>query len=84
MSNEGLGDISAVRSKQSSIRDRSCGYRPTTGDEHISAPDITITVGDESSPTPEGALNRILEECRKPKYAFVRTFDGHRYTRKIR
>ena len=84
MSNEGLGDIPADRSKQSSIRDRSSGYRMVSGDAHISAPEITITIGDESSSLPEGASKRILEEIRKPRYAFERTFDGHRYTRKIR
>lgn len=84
MSNEGLGDIPAVRSKQSSIRDRSSGYSLVSGDAHISAPEITITIGDESSPMPDGALNRILEEIRKPRYAFERTLDGNRYTRKIR
>lgn len=84
MSNEGLGDIPAVRSQQSSIRDRSSGYSLVSGDAHISAPEITITIGDESSPMPGGALNRILEEIRKPRHAFERTFDGRRYTRKIR
>lgn len=84
MSNEDLGDIPAVRSKQSYIRDRSSGYRLVSGDEHTSAPGVTIIVGDEFSPTPEGALERILEEIRKPRFAFERTFDGHRYTRKIR
>lgn len=84
MSNEDLGDISAVRSKQSSIRNCSSGYSLVSGDAHISAPEITITIGDESSAMPEEALNRILEEIHKPRYAFERTFDGHRYTRKIR
>lgn len=84
MSNEGLGDIPAVRSKQSSISNCSSGYRVVSGDAHISAPEITIIVGDESSPMPEGSLNRILEAIRKPHYAFERTFDGRRYTRKIR
>lgn len=84
MSNEDLGDIPAVRSKQSSIRNRSNGFRLVSGDGHISAPDISITVGDESLQTREGASNRILEELRKPRYAFERTLEGHRYTRKIR
>lgn len=84
MSNEGLGDIPTVRSKQSSIRDCSSGFRLVSGDEHISALDAAITVGDESSQTREEASNRILEELRKPRYAFERTLEGHRYTRKIR
>ena len=84
MSNEGLGDIPTVRSKQSSLRDCSSGYRLVSGDVHISASEITVTIGNESSPMPEGALNRILEEIRKPRYAFERTIDGHRYTRLIR
>lgn len=84
MSNEGLGDISAVRSKQSSIRDRPSGYSLISGDAHISAPGAIIIVGDEFSPMPEGALERILEEIHKPHFAFERTLDGHRYTRKIR
>lgn len=84
MSNEGLGDISAVRGKQSSIRNCSNGFRLVSGDGHISAPDAAITVGDESFQTREGALSRILEELRKPQYAFERTLDGHRYTRNIR
>lgn len=84
MSNEGLGDAPATRSKQSSISNCSSGYRAASGDAHISAPEITIMIGDESSPVPEGALNRILEEIRKPHYAFERAFDGRRYTRKIR
>lgn len=84
MSNEGLGDIPAVRSKQSSIRDRLSGYSLISGDAHISAPGAIIIVGDEFSPMPEGALERILEEIHKPRFAFERTLDGHRYTRKIR
>lgn len=84
MSNEGIGDIPAVRSKQSSIRDCPSDYSLVSGDGHISAPDISIAVGDESFPEREGALNRILEELRKPRYAFERTLEGHRYTRKIR
>lgn len=84
MSNEGLGDIPAVRSKQSSIRNRSNGFRLVFGDAHISAQEITIMIGDESSKMPEEALNHILEEIRKPRYAFERTFEGNRYTRKIR
>jgi len=84
VSNEGLGDIPAVRSKQSSIRDRSSGYRLVSGDEHISAPGVTVIVGDEFSPMPEGASERILEAIRKPRFAFERSLDGHRYTRKIR
>lgn len=83
MSNEGLGDIPAVRSKQSSIRDCPSDYSLASGDAHISAQDITITVGEESLPAREGALNRILEGLRKPRYAFERTFEGHRYTRNI-
>lgn len=84
MSNEGLGDIPAVRSKQSSIRDRPSNYSLASGDTHISAQEITIMIGDESSKMPEEALNRILEEIHKPRFAFGRTLDGHRYTRKIR
>lgn len=84
MSNEDLGDIPAVRSKQSSIRNRSNGFRLASGDGHISAPGATIIVGDQFSPAPEGASERILEEIRKPRFVFERTFDGHRYTRKIR
>lgn len=84
MSDEAIGDIPAVSSKQSSIRDRSSGYRLFSGDEHTSAPGATIIVGDQFSPTPEGALERILEEICKPRFVFERTFDGHRYTRKIR
>lgn len=84
MSDEAIGAIPEKQSKQSSIRDRSSGYRLASGDEHISAPGVTIIVGNEFSPTPEGALERILEEIRKPRFAFERTFDGHRYTRKIR
>lgn len=84
MSNEGLGDIPAVRSKQSSIRNCSSGYSLISGDAHISAPGAIIIVGDEFSPMPEGALERILEEIHKPRFAFERTLDGHRYTRKIR
>ena len=41
-------------------------------------------IGDESSEMPEEALNSILEEIHKPRFAFERTLDGHRYTRKIR
>lgn len=84
MSDEAIGDIPAVRSKQSSIRNRSNGFRLASRDEHISAPGVTIIVGDEFSPMPEGALERILEEIHKPCFAFERTLDGHRYTRKIR
>ena len=84
MSNEDLGDIPAVRSKQSSIRDCPSDYSLASGDAHISAQEITIMIGDESSKTTEEALNHILEEIRKPRYAFERTFGGNRYTRKIR
>lgn len=84
MSDEAIGDIPAVYSNQSSIRNRSNGFRLVSGDGHIAAPDIAITVGDESLPTREGALSRILEEFRKPRYAFERTLEGRRYTRKIR
>lgn len=66
MNNEGLGENTADRSKQSIIRKRSSGYRLVSGDEHISVPGVTIIVGDESSPMPEGALERILEEIHKP------------------
>ena len=84
MSNEDLGDIPAVRSKQSSIRDCPSGYSLASGDAHISAQDITITVGEESLPAREEALNHILEKICKPRYAFERTFEGNRYMRKIR
>lgn len=84
MSDEAIGDIPAVRSKQSSIHNRSNGFRLASGDEHISAPGVTIIVGDEFSPMPEGTLERILEEIHKPCFVFERTLDGHRYTRKIR
>ena len=84
MSNEDLGDIPAVRSKQSSIHNRSNGFMLVSGDAHISAQEITIMIGDESTKMPEEALNHILEETCKPRYAFERTFEGNRYTRKIR
>lgn len=47
-------------------------------------PDITIVVADEISPLPDDPLDRILDEIRKPRYAFERSFDGQRFTRKIR
>lgn len=84
MSDEAIGDIPEKRSKQSSIRNCSSGYSLASGDAHISAQEITIMIGDESSKMPEEALNRILEEIHKPRFAFERTLDGHRYTRKIR
>lgn len=84
MSDEAIGDIPEKRSKQSSIRNCSSGYSLISGDAHISAPGAIIIVGDEFSPMPEGALKRILEEIHKPRFAFERTLDGHRYTRKIR
>lgn len=84
MSDEAIGDIPEKRSKQPSIRNCSSGYSLISGDVHISAPGVTTIVGDEFSPMPEGALERILKEIHKPRFAFERTLDGHRYTRKIR
>ena len=84
MSNEGLGDVPAAHSKQSYIRSCSSGYSLVSGDAHISAPSATIIVGDGLSQAPDQALDRILEEIHKPRFAFERTMEGYRYTRKIR
>lgn len=84
MSDEAIGDIPEKRSKQPSIRNCSSGYGLISDDVHISAPGVIIIAGDEFSPMPEGALERILEEIHKPRFAFERTLDGHRYTREIR
>lgn len=36
-----------------------------------------------TEPTMEEICGRIADELNRPRYAFERTFDGHRYTRMI-
>ncbi len=83
MNNEGLGENTADQSKQSIIRKRSSGFRLVTAIEDGPVPEQTIVVADEISPLPERPLDQILEDIGKPRFAFERTFEGKRYTRKI-
>lgn len=83
MNNEGLGANTADRSKQSIVRKRSSGFRRVTAIEDCPVPDQTIVIVDEISPLPERPLDQILEDIGKPRFAFERTFEGKRYTRKI-
>ena len=84
MSDEDLGAIPAKRSKQSYIQNHSSGFRRVSIDTPVSAPDITVTVADEMNQMPEQALKRIADELAKPRFAFERTFDGQRYTRRLK
>ena len=84
MSDEAIGAIPTECSKQSHIRECSSGFRPFFGDGHIPSPDYTHIGADEISSLPDKSLDHILKEISRPRYAFERTFDGHRYTKKIR
>lgn len=84
MSDEAIGVIPRECSKQSHIHECSSGFRLFSEGGHIPSPDYTRIGADELSSLLDKLLDHILEEIDKPRYAFERTFDGHRYTRKIR
>lgn len=45
---------------------------------------VVIVTADESTPMTEEAWKRIVDELGKPRFAFERTFDGVRYTRRLK
>lgn len=88
MKGEAIGAISATSDNQPSTPDCSSGFRRemVTGID-LGTPDgdgTVIVVADESTPMTEEAWKRIVEELSKPRFAFERTYEGNRYTRKIR
>lgn len=86
---KGLGAIPADSDNQSIIPDCSNGFRRETvtgidlGDP---AGDSTVVIvaADEPAPMTEEAWKRIVDELGKPRFAFERTFDGVRYTRRLK
>lgn len=89
MDNEALGAIPADSDNQSIIPDCSSGFRRgvVTGiDLGDPAGDGTVVIvtGDESTPMTEEAWKRITEELGKPRFALERTFEGVRYTRRLK
>ena len=93
MKGEAIGAIPADRDNQSIIPDCSSGFRLVSGDAQMAAgidmgvaggdSTCVLVVADESTPMTEDAWNRIVDEFMKPRFAFERTYEGHRYTRKI-
>ena len=53
-------------------------------ENHVAVDIQPFKAFDESSPMTEEIWGRIVEEMRNPRFAFERTFEGHRYTRRIR
>lgn len=45
---------------------------------------VVVVTADESTPMTEEAWKRIVEELDKPRFAFERTFEGVRYTRRLK
>lgn len=45
---------------------------------------VVVIAADEQTPMTEEAWRRIVEELSKPRFAFERTFDGARYTRRMK
>lgn len=94
MKDEAIGAIPADRDNQTLTTDCSSGFRQAAGgvqigkvrirENHVAVDIQPFKAFDESSPMSEAAWDWIVEEMRKPRFAFERTFDGHRYTRRIR
>ena len=94
MKDEGIGAIPVDRDNQPLIPDCSSGFRRAAGgvqigearirENHVAVDIQPFRAFDESSPMTEEIWNRIMDEMMKPRFAFERTFDGHRYTRRIR
>ena len=94
MKDEAIGAIPADRANQTLTTDCSSGFRLVPEGVQMTAgfdlgdpsgdTGCILAVADEATPMTEDAWNWIVEEMRKPRFAFERTFDGHRYTRRIR
>lgn len=89
MRGEAIGAIPADSDNQSIISDCSSGFRRgiVTGiDLGDPAGDSTVVIitADESTPMTEEAWRRIVEELGKPRFAFERTLEGARYTRRLK
>lgn len=89
MDNEAIGAIPAGSDNQSIIQDCSSGFRRgvVTGID-LGNPNgdstVIVVTADESTPMTEEAWKRIVEELGKPRFAFERTFEGVRYTRRLK
>lgn len=94
MTGEAIGAIPADRNNQPLIPDCSSGFRLVSGDTQMAAgidlgdpsgdTGCVVVIADEATPMTEEIWDRIVEEMMKPRFAFERTFDGHRYTRRIK
>lgn len=82
MNSEGIGAVPANSENQSINRDCSSGFRQ----EIVTGIDLGDPTGDGTvvAIDADGALKRIVEELSKPRFAFERTFDGIRYTRRLK
>lgn len=82
-SGEAIGAIPADTDNQSIKANCSTGFRTELGkpDGEIGP---VLAVADESTPMTENVWRRIVEELGKPRFAFERTYEGARYTRRIK
>ena len=93
MRDEAIGAIPADRGNQPINSDCSSGFRLVSADAQMTAgidlgdpsgdTGCVVVVADEATPMTEDAWNRIVDELMKPRFAFERTFEGNRYTRRI-
>lgn len=88
MDNEVIGAVPANSDNQSIIPDCSSGFRQgiVTGIDigSLNGDSTVVVTADESTPMTEKARKRIAEELDKPRFAFERTLEGVRYTRKLK
>lgn len=82
MTSEAIGAIPANPDNQPINQDCSSGFRRGL----VTGVDLGDPIGDRTvvAIDADGALKRIAEELSKPQFAFERTFDGVRYTRRVR
>lgn len=89
MDNEAIGAISANSDNQSINQGCPSGFRrETVTGIDLGSPngDGTVIAAalDESTPMAEDAWKQIVEELGKPRFVFERTFEGVRYTRRLK
>ena len=94
MRDEAIGAIPADRDNHSIIPDCPSGFRQAAGgvqigevrirENHVTVDIQPFKTINENAPTTDAVWDQIVDEMRKPRFAFERTFDGHRYTRRIR
>lgn len=93
MKGEAIGAIPADRDNQPIIPDCSSGFRLVPEGAQMTAgidpgdpngdSGCVVVIADEMTPMTEDAWNRIVDEMMKPRFAFERTYEGHRFTKRI-